>query len=71
MEEELFLDESWNLYFHNPDDNDWTNASYKMIGSISTVQDWCKANVAFSELWQKGMFFFNERWYHATMGRFI
>jgi translation initiation factor 4E len=57
MAEELFLDESWNLYFHNPDDNDWTNISYKMIGTISTVDDWCKANLAFSELWHKGMFF--------------
>lgn len=55
--EETFLDDSWNLYFHSPDDNDWTINSYIMIGMISSVEDWCKANLGFSEIWQKGMFF--------------
>ena len=55
--EDTFLEESWNLYFHNPDDNDWAESSYNMIGTIITVEDWCKANLAFSDMWQKGMFF--------------
>lgn len=57
MDQETFLDDSWNLYFHNPDDNDWTINSYIMIGTVTTVEDWCKANLAFCDIWQKGMFF--------------
>jgi hypothetical protein len=57
MDDELFLEESWNLYFHNPDDNDWSDSSYSMISTVISVNDWCKANLAFSEIWHKGMFF--------------
>ena len=35
-----FLNDSWALYFHDPYDIEWDNKSYKMIGQISTVDDY-------------------------------
>jgi hypothetical protein len=57
MTTERFLNDCWSLHFHDPDDNDWTDKSYKLLGTLSTVRDWQAADVAFTELWQKGMFF--------------
>jgi len=54
---EIFLSECWTLYFHDPDDNQWTSSSYKIISHFSTLQDWCYTDVSFANLWQKGMFF--------------
>jgi hypothetical protein len=31
FDEEIFLSECWTLYFHDPDDNQWTPNSYKII----------------------------------------
>ena len=56
-DEETFLSECWTLYFHDPDDNQWTANSYKIISHISTLQDWCYTDVSFTNLWFKGMFF--------------
>ena len=56
-EEEIFLSECWTLYFHDPDDNEWTPNSYKVVNNFSTVQDWCYTDLSFTTLWQKGMFF--------------
>lgn len=52
-----FLGDCWSLHFHDPDDNDWTDKSYKLLGTVSTVQDWQMAETAFHDMWQKGMFF--------------
>jgi hypothetical protein len=54
---DTFLSEGWSLYFHNPDDNQWTSSSYKVIGHISTVHDWAYTDFSFTTLWQNGMFF--------------
>lgn len=55
--DEEFLDETWALHFHDPDNNEWTKSSYKQITTITTVQEWIQTDLAFKELWQKGMFF--------------
>ena len=55
--DDTFLDETWALHFHDPDNNEWTKDSYKMLTVISTPEDWAKTDQAFRELWQKGMFF--------------
>ena len=54
---EIFLSECWTMYFHDPDDTQWSPSSYKIIGHISTAQDWCYTDISFTNLWQKGMFF--------------
>jgi len=55
--EELFLNDCWTLYFHDPGNADWTESSYKFIHNISTAQDWVQLDMSFSSLWNKGMFF--------------
>ena len=55
--EGTFLEDAWALHFHDPDDTQWTPASYKFLGNISTVNDWIQADLAFTNLWSKGMFF--------------
>jgi len=52
-----FLNDCWNVYFHDPDDNDWSEKSYMLLGTLSSVEDWQSADVSFTDLWQKGMFF--------------
>lgn len=55
--EEQFLDDCWTLYFHDPDDVEWTKNSYKIISNASTVQDWAHMDIVFRDMWIKGMFF--------------
>ena len=52
-----FLSDCWSLHFHDPDDNDWTDKSYKLVGNVSSVRDWQASDAAFTDMWQKGMFF--------------
>ena len=52
-----FLNDCWGVYFHDPDDNDWSEKSYILLGTLSSVEDWQAADVSFKDLWQKGMFF--------------
>jgi hypothetical protein len=52
-----FLNDCWGVYFHDPDDNDWSEKSYMLLGTLSSIEDWQSADVSFTDLWQKGMFF--------------
>ena len=54
---ETFLHDCWTLYFHDPDNNEWSEKSYQAIHTISTVEDWAHADKALHDLWQQGMFF--------------
>lgn len=55
--EDIFLNDCWMLYFHDPDNEDWGVSSYHRLHTISTVRDWVDAHTAFQSLWQQGMFF--------------
>lgn len=55
--EEQFLEETWSLHFHDPDNNEWTKSSYKLITNVSTPDEWAHTDLAFKDMWQKGMFF--------------
>ena len=57
MDEEIFLNDIWNLYFHDPKDNDWTFQSYKLLGNISSVQMFLNVHHLLKDHWCKGMFF--------------
>ena len=35
------LNSTWTLYYHNPTSNDWTNASYKKVSKIVSVESFC------------------------------
>lgn len=54
---EVFLNDCWSLYFHDPDEQDWSLQSYHLLHNISSTKDWVDAGVAFQDLWQHGMFF--------------
>lgn len=56
-ESDIFLNDTWNLYFHDPDNNNWNIESYILITTISSVHDWLKVFEYFKEEWHKGMFF--------------
>lgn len=54
---DIFLPETWSLYFHDPDDTNWTLESYQPLGNVSTVAEWKGADLAAGDMWQKGMFY--------------
>lgn len=54
---ELFLNDSWTLYFHDPNNEDWDVKSYHNISTISSVADVANVCTTFNDLWTKGMFF--------------
>ena len=52
-----FLNDSWVMYFHDSYDIEWDTNSYKMIGQMSTVEDFIYYFKSFNNLFKKGMFF--------------
>lgn len=57
MEQDIYLNDVWTMYFHDPNDTSWTNESYVNIGNISTVDDFWNHSTYFKEHIHKGMFF--------------
>lgn len=55
--EEVFLNDVWVMYFHDPFDVDWTNKSYHRMGDISTVADFWDHMKSLQKHVQNGMFF--------------
>jgi hypothetical protein len=56
-ETDIFLNDTWSLYFHDPDNSNWGIESYILISTISSVHDWLKVFEHFKDEWHKGMFF--------------
>jgi hypothetical protein len=54
---ETFLNDTWNLYFHDPNNENWEIESYILIARISTVQEWVSLFISMRDIWHKGMFF--------------
>jgi hypothetical protein len=54
---DVFLNDCWSLYFHDPYDINWDDKSYKMLGQISKVDDYIYYFKGYKELFKKGMFF--------------
>lgn len=52
-----FLNDIWTLYYHDPDDSNWTLESYHKLAPISTVEELATVAVTLSDTWDKGMFF--------------
>ena len=57
VNDKIFLNDTWSFYFHDPYDIEWDNTSYKLIGNISTVQDFVSYFAAFKGIIGKGMFY--------------
>lgn len=56
-QEDIFLNDIWTIWFHNPDDNDWSQNSYIRLCDISSVNDMIHVYKAYKDLWQNGTFF--------------
>jgi hypothetical protein len=55
---ETYLNDVWSVYFHDPYSNDWTTESYKMLGTVSTVEEfWQHYNISKENI-NKAIFFF-------------
>jgi hypothetical protein len=54
---ETFLNEIWNIYFHDPDDENWTNQSYVRLNIFSSVEEFWHNFIPLKENINKGMFF--------------
>ena len=55
--DELFLNDIWTYYFHDPYDNNWNFDSYINIGTVSTVREFWKYQQRLADKFQNGMFF--------------
>tara|TARA_Y100000389_G_scaffold204963_1_gene261305 strand:- start:849 stop:1337 length:489 start_codon:yes stop_codon:yes gene_type:complete len=57
MENSLYFNDLWSLYFHDPNENDWSIQSYIFISNISSLDKFCIIFKFFKDYWTKGMFF--------------
>lgn len=53
----MFLNDSWTLWFHDPNNNEWDEKSYVELANVATLEELVQVCEAFSGLWNKGMFF--------------
>lgn len=54
---DTFLNDIWTVYFHDPNNQDWTHSSYVNMGNISTIDDFWQHFDSAKENIHKGMFF--------------
>lgn len=54
---DVWLDDVWTLYFHDPDDARWTLQSYERLADLSTLADYWDVHVPLLPLVPSGMFF--------------
>lgn len=56
-QDETYLNDVWCYYFHDPYDTNWTNESYKLLGTLSTVEEFWQHQICLKNDVNKGMFF--------------
>lgn len=54
---DTFLNDIWAMYFHDPNDSDWTTSSYVRMGDISTIEEFWSHFLCLKHQVHKGMFF--------------
>lgn len=57
MSEDHLLNDTWTLYFHSAADSDWNTSSYKRIGEICSVEDFCNVYAELSAHLHKAIWF--------------
>lgn len=55
--EDLYLNDIWNIYFHDPFETDWTDKSYIRLATISSVEDFWENMLFMKPQVHKGIFF--------------
>jgi hypothetical protein len=66
INDETYLNDVWCFYFHDPYDTNWTTDSYKMLGTLSTVQEYWQHQSCIKEHISKGMFFIMREYVQPT-----
>lgn len=52
----------WTLWYHHPDDSDWSQSSYMQVGTVSTPSEfWSLVDGISRDAWENGMFFFMKK----------
>jgi hypothetical protein len=52
----------WTLWYHHPDDRDWSPASYMQVGTVETPAEfWSLVDGISRDAWECGMFFFMKK----------
>ena len=54
---DIFFNDTWKLFFHDPSDSDWTMESYVALGVISNTDDFWAATNTIAPHIASGMFF--------------
>lgn len=57
-DDDVVLNDVWTMYFHDPNDSDWTCNSYKRITNISSVKEYWRLHDLLKAHIPQGMFFF-------------
>jgi len=57
MTDEIFLNDIWSVYFHNPISNNWERDGYVKINDMSTVDEFWKTYDQIKKYIHNGMFF--------------
>jgi hypothetical protein len=55
--EPVVLNNEWKLYFHDPNNANWTIDSYVTLDTIKSVNEWVLVFKSFKNTWSNGMFF--------------
>lgn len=54
---ELFLNDVWSIYYHDPLSNDWSLSGYRFVCNVSSVNSFCRVYKALKDFWKVGNFF--------------
>ena len=54
---DVWLNDVWSVYFHDPGDASWTLDSYKRLGDVATVGDLWRMQLSIEPYVTSGMFF--------------
>ncbi len=52
-----YFNDIWCLYFHDPYSMEWNIENYKLISTLSNVEDFINTYIKFKDIFSKGMFF--------------
>jgi hypothetical protein len=56
-QEDVMLNDIWSFYFHDPNDDNWTYASYKKVGDVTSVREFLCLNNMVKSILHFGMYF--------------
>ena len=59
VNKEVFLNDIWSIYFHDPISDNWQSDGYIKLNDISTIQDFWTTFSLIKPHLNKGMFFFS------------